>query len=126
CATGRGRSRLTNMAKRSASESVRSRGGRFLSKLARARGGGVAVMFALAMPPIALMAVAGVDFHRASTVRMNLQDALDAASLAAARSSETTTAGVHRVGMDALRANLASYPGVTLLANQTSFVLNGD
>lgn len=107
-------------------EDADRRGGRFLTRLARARHGGVAMIFALAMPPVALMAVAGVDFHRASTVRMNLQDALDAATLAAARSSETTTAGVNRVGLAALRANLANYPGVRLSEAATSFVLNAD
>lgn len=98
----------------------------FLKRLARARDGGVAMMFALALPPVALMAVAGIDFHRASTVRMNLQDALDAATLAAARSSETTTAGVTRVGLAALQANLANYPGVRLNQASTRFVLNAD
>lgn len=107
-------------------EDAARRGGRFLARLGRARQGGVAMMFALAMPPVALMAVAGVDFHRASTVRMNLQDALDAATLAAARSSETTTAGVNRVGLAALRANLANYPGVRLAEGNTAFVLNAD
>lgn len=100
----------------------------FLSRFARARDGGVAMMFALALPPITMMAVCGVDIHRASTVRMNLQDALDAAALAAARSSETTDAGIRRVGMAALRANLASYPDVTLreAASYTDFDLNDD
>lgn len=114
------------MVVRPTSASVRSRTGRFIAALARARDGGVAMMFALALPPVALMAVAGVDFHRASTVRMNLQDALDAASLAAARSAETTDAGVRRVGMAALRANLANYPDIDLIEGASGFDLNDD
>lgn len=101
---------------------------RFLKRFGQARQGGVALIFALAMPPITLMAVAGVDVHRASSVQQNLKDALDAAALAAARSDATTSAGVREVGMRALQANMAAFPNVTLLtdAASTTFVLNAD
>lgn len=97
-------------------------------RLWRARDGGVAMMFALAMPPMTMMAVCGLDIHRASSVRQSLQDALDAATLAAARSGETTDAGVRTVGMRVLRANLAQFPYVTLneQVNSTNFDLNED
>lgn len=97
-------------------------------RLWRARDGGVAMMFALAMPPMTMMAVCGLDIHRASSVRQSLQDALDAATLAAARSGETTDAGVRTVGMRVLRANLAQFPYVTLIeaTNSTNFDLNDD
>lgn len=97
-------------------------------RLWRARDGGVAMMFALAMPPLTMMAVCGLDIHRASSVRQSLQDALDAATLAAARSGETTDAGVRRVGMNALRANLAQFPYVTLNEDSasTNFDLDAD
>lgn len=97
-------------------------------RLWRARDGGVAMMFALAMPPMTMMAVCGLDIHRASSVRQSLQDALDAATLAAARSGETTDAGVRTVGMRVLRANLAQFPYVTLneQVNSTNFDLNAD
>ena len=100
----------------------------FLGRLARSRDGGVAMMFALALPPICMMGVCGVDIHRASTVRAQLQDALDAAALSAARSNETTDAGIRTVGMRALRANLAAFPDVTLreAASYTDFDLNAD
>ena len=99
-----------------------------IGRLARAREGGVAMMFALALPPICMMGVCGVDIHRASTVRAQLQDALDAAALSAARSNETTDAGIRAVGMRALRANLAAFPDVTLreAASYTDFDLNAD
>ena len=102
--------------------------GRFAGALTRASEGGVAMIFALALPALSLMAVAGIDIHRAATVRMNLQDALDAASLAAARSSEATDAGVRTIGMRALRANLQAYPNTSLIeaAPDTDFQLNDD
>jgi Flp pilus assembly protein TadG len=71
------------------------------------------------------MTLGGVDIHRASTVRVNLQDALDAATLAAARSPYTTNAEVTAVGMATLRANLKAYPEITLREDQTTFILNG-
>lgn len=88
--------------------------------------GNVAMMFGFALPVLILITVAGVDIHRASTVRVNLQDALDAATLAAARSSYTDDVNLNRVGLAALRANLAAYPNVTLLTAETSFTLNSN
>jgi Flp pilus assembly protein TadG len=85
--------------------------------------GNVAMLFGLALPGLILMVLGGVDIHRASTVRINLQDALDAAALAAARSSYTTQEDIQRVGMASLRANLAAYPDVTLLTAGTTFTL---
>lgn len=85
--------------------------------------GNAAMLFGLALPGLILMTLGGVDIHRVSTVRINLQDALDAAALAAARSTYTQQADIQRVGMDALRANLAAYPQVTLLTTGTTFQL---
>ena len=88
--------------------------------------GNVAMLFGLSMPVLILMVFGGVDIHRLSTVRVNLQDALDAATLAAARSPYTADADLQRVGLAALKANLKSYPNVTLEEDQTSFTLSGD
>lgn len=88
--------------------------------------GNVAMLFGLSLPVLILMTFGGVDIHRMSTVRVNLQDALDAAALAAARSPYTADADLQRVGLAALKANLQSYPNVTLEEDQTSFSLNGD
>jgi Flp pilus assembly protein TadG len=88
--------------------------------------GNVAMIFGLSLPVLILMTVGGVDIHRASTVRVNLQDALDAATLAAARSSYTADADIQRVGLAALQANMAAYPNVTLLMADTTFTLNSD
>lgn len=104
--------------------------GRTLGALARRMAtdarGNVAMLFALSMPVLLLMIVGGVDIHRASTVRVNLQDALDAAALAAARSPYTDAVDIQRVGLVSLRANLKAYPNVTLREADTSFVLNDD
>jgi Flp pilus assembly protein TadG len=97
----------------------------FRRMLSDARGN-VAMLFGLSLPVLILMTVGGVDLHRASTVRVNLQDALDAAALAAARSPYTTNADLQRVGLRSLRANLKAYPNVTLREADTSFVLNSD
>jgi len=96
----------------------------FGARFAANRRGNVAMMFALALPPMILMTLGGVDIARVSTVRMNVQDALDAATLAAARSQYTDDPDITRVGLAALRANLAAYPDVTLLASSTTFRLD--
>jgi Flp pilus assembly protein TadG len=88
--------------------------------------GNVAMLFGLTLPVLIMMTLGGVDIHRLSTVRVNLQDALDAAALAAARSPYTNDADLQRVGLAALRANLQAYPNVTLEADKTSFTLNDD
>lgn len=89
-------------------------------------GGNVAMLFGLSLPILILMTFGGVDIHRMSTVKVNLQDALDAATLAAARSPYTQNADLQRVGLAALKANLQAYPHVTLQEDQTHFVLSGD
>lgn len=95
-------------------------------RLASETRGNVAMIFGLSLPVLVLMTVGGVDIHRASTVRVNLQDALDAATLAAARSSYTTDADITTVGLAALKANLQAYPQITLIEGSTTFHLNSD
>lgn len=114
------------MGARSLIAGSRERLGRFAARLAAARRGNVAMIFALALPALILMTLGGVDIHRASTVRVNLQDALDAATLAAARSSYTSDADLTTIGLAALRANLQAYPDITLRADQTTFTLNDE
>jgi len=88
--------------------------------------GNVAMLFGLSLPVLILMTVGGVDIHRASTVRVNLQDALDAAALSAARSPYTEAQDIQRVGLVSLKANLKAYPDIILREGDTSFVLNDD
>lgn len=95
-------------------------------RLASETCGNVAMIFGISLPVLILMTLGGVDIHRASTVRVNLQDALDAATLAAARSPYTTDAEIQTVGMTALRANLKNYPNITLREADTTFDLQND
>lgn len=71
-------------------------------------GGAVAVQFALLIVPMTITVFGALDVSRASGEKMRLQDALDAATLAAARSTATTDAGVQAVGETVLAANLAA------------------
>jgi Flp pilus assembly protein TadG len=96
----------------------------FARRMASDTRGNVAMIFGLSLPVLVLMTVGGVDIHRASTVRVNLQDALDAATLAAARSPYTANADIQRIGMANLKANLKAYPSITLREADTSFILN--
>ncbi|MDY6924703.1 MAG: pilus assembly protein TadG-related protein [Pseudomonadota bacterium] len=89
-------------------------------------GGNIAMMFGLSLPVLILMSLGGVDIHRMSTVKVNLQDALDAATLAAARSPYMTEAELTQVGLAALKANLQAYPNVTLEEDLTTFTLTED
>jgi Flp pilus assembly protein TadG len=98
----------------------------FASHLLRETRGNVAMIFSLALPVLVLVTMGGVDINRASTVRINLQDALDAATLAAARSPYTTNTDLSRVGLSALRANLQAYPDIILREDQTTFSLTND
>ncbi|MDB5421446.1 MAG: pilus assembly protein [Brevundimonas sp.] len=82
------------------------------------------MIFALTLPILVMVTMGGVDINRASTVRMNLQDALDAATLAAARSSAVSDADLTDIGLKALHANLANYPEITL--GSATFTLNAD
>lgn len=82
---------------------------RLVKSFAGARGGNVAMMAGIALP-ILLMASAGaIDLHNVARVKTELQDALDAASLAAARSSATAPGQIQSIGMASLRANMPKY-----------------
>lgn len=72
----------------------------------RAREGNVAMLFALSMPVLMMVGLGAVDVNRVYTVRSHLQDALDAATLAAARSNFTDNQRINEAGMAALMANL--------------------
>ena len=98
----------------------------FLHRLLSDARGNVAMLFGLSLPVLILMTVGGVDIHRASTVRVNLQDALDAATLAAARSPYSEDEDLREVGLAALRANLKAYPDIILREQDTTFSLNDD
>lgn len=79
----------------------------FLRRFRQDRGA-VAVQFALLIVPMTVAVFGAVDVSRASGEKMRLQDALDAATLAAARSPATTDEGLQAVGEKVLAADLAA------------------
>ena len=86
--------------------------------------GNIAMISGFVIPVLLLITFGGIDIHRASTVKSNLQDALDAATLAAARSQYVNDVDITRVGVASLQANLAPFKDITLLTGQTTFRLD--
>ncbi|WP_419319145.1 pilus assembly protein TadG-related protein [Caulobacter sp. ErkDOM-E] len=83
--------------------------------------GAVAVQFAFLALPISILAFGLLDMNRLSVQRRQLQDALDAATLMAARSTATTNSGLDTVGDAAFAAEMAGL-GLTLTTANTTFV----
>lgn len=77
-----------------------------VARLSSDRGGNVVMMFAFAMPVLIMITFAGIDISRVTTVKARMQDALDAATLAAARSTYTDADALKQVALVSLRANL--------------------
>ena len=69
-----------------------------LSKALRDDRGATAVFFAITLTLLAPLSLGIFDVYLGSTQRTQLQDALDSATLFAARSTATTTAGVDAIG----------------------------
>lgn len=85
--------------------------------------GATAINFALMAVPMAVTVFGMVDVSRASTEKLHLQDALDAAALAAARSTATTDAQLQAVGSQVLAADLA---GAKSVLKTSSFKMVGN
>ena len=77
-----------------------------VSRFTAAREGAVAMWFAVLALPLAVLTFALIDVNRASVDKRFLQDALDAATLAAARSGSSSDADLQRLGYAALIAHL--------------------
>lgn len=92
-------------------------------RLLRAREGNVAMLFALSLPVLMMTGLGAVDVSRIYTVRAHLQDALDAATLAAARSSAVDDVSLTRIGLTALKANLQQVPQIQF-DDDATFTLN--
>ena len=82
---------------------------KLLSAFGRSQRGNVAMMTGVALPILLMVSAGAIDLHNMARVKSELQDALDAASLAAARSPYAQQTDIQRVGMDALRANMPGY-----------------
>ncbi|WP_404418204.1 ubiquitin-activating E1 FCCH domain-containing protein [Brevundimonas vesicularis] len=79
---------------------------RLAIQLASDRRGNVVMIFALVMPALVMLTLGGIDINRVTTAKARVQDALDAATLAAARSSYTDPKDLKTVALVALKANL--------------------
>ncbi len=62
------------------------------------RRGNVAIVTALALGPICVASLGAVDLARVTSAKSQLQDALDAAALGAARTNSTTDAQMKVAG----------------------------
>jgi len=96
---------------------------RFLNRFRRREGGAVAIWFAVMALPLAILAFGLIDVNRASVEKRHLQDALDAATLLAARSTSSTTAEIQDIGAAALRAELTGVTDAKLVSS--TFTISG-
>jgi Flp pilus assembly protein TadG len=87
-------------------------------------GGNVAIIAAIGVPVLAVATFALLDINRASTQKRELQDALDAAALYAARSTAITDADLQKVGQKTLIAQLGAMTDAKLLSS--TFKLGAD
>ena len=81
----------------------------------RSEHGAVAVIFALSMVVMTPIVLGVVDSYQNTLQRTQLQDAVDAATLAAARSTAMTERDIDLIGDAALRANLVLPTGSALV-----------
>jgi Flp pilus assembly protein TadG len=96
---------------------------RRLEGFGRREDGAIAVQFAFLALPVAVLAFGMVDVNRASVAKKDLQDALDAATLLAGRSSAVTSTELQTIGAAALAAQLSGMTDATLVSS--SFTVNG-
>lgn len=99
---------------------------RLTSRLTSDRGGNVVMIFALVMPALVMITLGGIDLNRITTVKARVQDALDAATLAAARSSYTDPNDLKTVALVALKANLRNASIEPIADSDVKIVLTSD
>ena len=87
---------------------------RVMARAIGAEGGNVALIFALCVVVVVPLAAFGIDYARASRVKADLQETLDAATLLAARSSDASK--IPDVGKKAFAAQMAGVEGAQKLA----------
>jgi Flp pilus assembly protein TadG len=87
--------------------------------------GAVAIQFALLVIPIGFLTFSLLDIGWVSVQKRQMQDALDAATLMAARSTATTSAAVDLIG-DAAFATEMDGLGVPLKAENSIFSISGN
>lgn len=85
---------------------------RSFRRFAQDKRGGIAVTFGLAFVPVAFLSLVMIDYARASTAKQHLQEAVDAATLIAARSSFVDQPNIDATGDKALTAQLSTKYGI--------------
>ena len=98
---------------------------RLVKRLGADERGAIAVQFALLLIPIAILTFGLIDLSRTSVQKRQLQDALDAATLMAARSTATTDGGLKTVGLAAMQTEMAGL-GVPLTGDNVDFKLGAN
>jgi Flp pilus assembly protein TadG len=88
--------------------------------------GNVAIVVALAMGPMCVAGLGAVDLARATNAKAELQDALDAAALAAARTASTNDAELKAAGDRFLAQNLSLGSDLELKSTDFKFGANGN
>lgn len=86
------------------------------------RDGAVAIQMAFMVVPMSVLTFGAIDVANGMAVKTRLQDALDSAALAAARSTAYTDAGLQDIGEDVLAANMTGSPGTI---SSSSFTADG-
>lgn len=94
-------------------------------RLAADSRGNVAMITALAMIPLSVASLGAVDLTRSFAGRVELQDALDAAALAAGRSSTQDAAELDRIGKRILAQNLSPTSDLSLTSSSFTFGADG-
>ncbi len=102
-----------------------TRAGKRLAGFRRDEGGNIAIIAAIGVPILALVSFALLDINRASGQKRELQDALDAAALYAARSTAVTDADLQKVGSKALSAQLGTMVDARLISSSFALGKNG-
>lgn len=102
-----------------------NRASKSLRQFLKAEGGNAAMIVALALTPISLAALGAVDLSRATSAKVQMQDALDAAALAAGRTNTTDPAVLQAVGQHVLEQNLALDSDFHLSGSSFTFGDNG-
>lgn len=88
----------------------------------RNESGAVAIWFAVMALPAAVLAFGLIDVNRASVEKRHLQDALDAATLMAARSTSTTDQQMQTIGAASLTAQMAGSSDATITSSSFKIV----
>jgi Flp pilus assembly protein TadG len=85
-----------------------------LHRLGQDRSGAAAVLVAVSLLPLSVATVGALDLERGVAAKSQLQDALDAAALAASRATPNDAALLQTIGAQALARNLGPSPALEL------------